>query len=147
MRTVALVVFPGVQSLDVCGPLDVFAEANRFLLPDACYRLELIGLEHGELRCSNGIRMVADRHFSDAHAVYDLLLVAGGPDLIHQEFSSEIYAWLRHTCQRARRFGSICTGAFILARAGLLQYRKVTTHWNHAHELADLCPTSRVEAD
>ncbi|GAB2919916.1 GlxA family transcriptional regulator [Paraburkholderia jirisanensis] len=91
--------------------------------------------------------MVADRHFRDAHAMYDLLLVAGGPGLIHQEFSSEIYAWLRYISQRARRFGSICTGAFMLARAGLLHYRKVTTHWSHAHQLADLCPTSRVEAD
>ena len=147
MRTIALVAFSGVQSLDVTGPLDVFAEANRFLLPDAQYRLEVVGLEHGPLQCSNGVRILADRHFSDAHDAYDLLLVAGGPALIHQEFPDEVYAWLQLASQKARRFGSICTGAFILARAGLLDQRKVTTHWNHAEELAALCPTARIEAD
>src|ERR1700680_5056023 len=120
MRTVALVVFSGVQSLDVSGPLDVFAEANRFLLPDAHYRLEVVGLEHGPLQCSNGMTIFADRHFSDAHDEYDLVLVAGGPGLVHQEFGEEVYAWLRCASQKSRRFGSICTGAFILARAGLL---------------------------
>ncbi|MGE8679453.1 MAG: AraC family transcriptional regulator, partial [Achromobacter marplatensis] len=55
MKTVAIVVFPGVQSLDVSGPLDVFAEANRFLLPAQHYQLELIGLTRGTVPCSNGM--------------------------------------------------------------------------------------------
>jgi transcriptional regulator GlxA family with amidase domain len=147
MRTVALLAFSGVQSLDVSGPLDVFSEANRFLLPEAQYRLEVVGLEHGPLRCSNGVRILADKHFSDTHDAYDLLLVAGGPGLVHREFSEDIYAWLRNASQKAQRFGSICSGAFILARAGLLDRRTVTTHWNYAAELAALCPTARVEAD
>jgi transcriptional regulator GlxA family with amidase domain len=93
MRNVAVVAFPGVQSLDVSGPLDVLAEANRFLLPDEHYRLEVVGLEHGPLRCSNGMTNFADRHFSEVQDGYDLLLVAGGPGLVHQEFADEIYAW------------------------------------------------------
>jgi transcriptional regulator GlxA family with amidase domain len=132
MRTVALLAFSGVQSLDVSGPLDVFSEANRFLLPEAQYRLEVVGLEHGPLRCSNGVRILADKHFSDTDDAYDLLLVAGGPGLVHREFSEDIYAWLRNASQKAQRFGSICSGAFILARAGLLDRRTVTTHWNTA---------------
>ena len=147
MRTVALVAFSGVQSRDVSGPLDVFAQANRFLLPDSHYRLEVVGLEHGPLRCSNGMTILPDRHFSDAHDAYDLLLVAGGPGLVHQEFADEIYAWLQRVSQKAQRFGSICSGAFILARAGLLDRRTVTIHWNDADTLAALCPTARVEAD
>ena len=147
MRTVALVAFSGVQSRDVSGPLDVFAQANRFLLPDSHYRLEVVGLEHGPLRCSNGMTILPDRHFSDAHDAYDLLLVAGGPGLVHQEFADEIYAWLQRASQKAQRFGSICSGAFILARAGLLDRRTVTIHWNAADTLAALCPTARVEAD
>jgi transcriptional regulator GlxA family with amidase domain len=147
MRTVALVAFSGVQSLDVSGPLDVFAEANRFLLPDAHYRLEVVGLEHGPIRCSNGMTIFADRHFSDAHDAYDLLLVAGGPGLVHQEFADEIYTWLQRASRKAQRFGSICSGAFILARAGLLDRRKVTTHWNYSDALTALCPTACVEAD
>lgn len=89
----------------------------------------------------------ADRHFSEVQDAYDLLLVAGGPGLVHQEFADEIYAWLQRASQKARRFGSICSGAFILARAGLLDQRMVTTHWNYADPLAVLCPTARVEAD
>jgi transcriptional regulator GlxA family with amidase domain len=147
MRTVALVAFSGVQSRDVSGPLDVFAEANRFLLADSHYRLEVVGLEHGPLRCSNGMTIYADKHFSDAHDAYDLLLVAGGPGLVRREFTDEIYAWLKCASQKARRLGSICSGAFVLARAGLLDQRMVTTHWNHANALAALCPTARVEAD
>ncbi|MFL9936969.1 DJ-1/PfpI family protein [Paraburkholderia sp. RL18-103-BIB-C] len=147
MRTVALVAFPGVQSRDVCGPLDVFAEANRFLLADSHYRVEVVGLEHGPLRCSNGMTISPDRHFSNTHDAYDLLLVAGGPGLARREFTDEIYAWLKRASRQARRFGSICSGAFILARAGLLDQRMVTTHGSHADELAALCPTARVEVD
>jgi len=147
MRTVALVAFSGAQSLDLCGPLDVFSEANRFLLPADHYQLQVLGLEHGPLRCSNGVTMVADRHYSDVLDAFDLLLVAGGPGLVHQEFSEEIYAWLRDASRKARHFGSICSGAFILARAGLLDGKTATTHWNYANELAALCPTARIEAD
>jgi transcriptional regulator GlxA family with amidase domain len=91
--------------------------------------------------------IVADRHFSEVQEGYDLLLVAGGPGLVHLEFADEIYAWLRGASRKARRFGSICSGAFILGRAGLLDQRMVTTHWNYADALAALCPTARVEAD
>jgi transcriptional regulator GlxA family with amidase domain len=147
VRTVALVAFSGVQSRDVCGPLDVFAEANRLLLADSHYRVEVVGLEHGPLRCSNGMTISVDRHFSNTDNAYDLLLVAGGPGLVRREFTDEIYAWLKRASRQARRFGSICSGAFILARAGLLDQRMVTTHGSHADELAALCPTARVEVD
>ena len=147
MRSVALIVFPGVQALDVFGPTDVFAEANRFLLPDAQYRLELISTERDTLRCSSGLRIQADRHFSDIEDGHDLLLVAGGPALVQEALDEAVHAWLREASGRARRFGSICNGALTLARAGLLDGRVVTTHWNDAAALAGLCPTARVEFD
>jgi len=147
MTTVALLAFSGAQSLDVAGPMDVFAEANRFLLPESHYKLEVLGIEHGPMRCSNGITILADRHFSEAHDAYDVLLVAGGPELVHQEFDQDVYAWLRHAAARAHHFGSICSGAFILARAGLLDGKTATTHWDHAHALASVCPTARIETD
>ena len=127
-RTVAIVVFPGVQALDVSGPMDVFAEANRFLAPEDHYRLDVIGVERGPMACSNGLTLSAHRHFSEASQVYDLLLVAGGPQLPFLDFGEAFDAWLREACGRARRFGSICNGAFMLARAGLLDGRTVTTH-------------------
>ncbi|TWD47448.1 GlxA family transcriptional regulator [Pseudomonas sp. SJZ131] len=146
-KTVAIVVFSGVQALDVTGPMDVFSEANRFLAPDDHYRLEVIGVERGMMPCSNGLSLNAHRHFSTALDAYDLLLVAGGPQLPFMNFGATFDAWLRDACARARRFGSICNGAFILARAGLLDGRTVTTHWDDAPALAALLPGTQVEAD
>ncbi len=146
-KTIAIVVFPGVQSLDVTGPMDVFSEANRFLAPEDHYRLEVIGVEHGVMACSNGLSLNAHRHFSEALETYDLLLVAGGPQLPFMNFGAAFDTWLRDACARAQRFGSICNGAFMLARAGLLDGRTVTTHWGDAAALAQLCPSTQVEAD
>jgi transcriptional regulator GlxA family with amidase domain len=147
MTTVALLAFAGAQSIDIAGPMDVFAEANRFLLPGSHFKFEVVGIGRGPLRCSNGVTILADRHFSEAHDTYDLLLVAGGPELVHREFDEDVYAWLRHAAARAQHFGSICSGAFILARAGLLDGKTATIHWNHAHALASVCPTAHIKTD
>jgi transcriptional regulator GlxA family with amidase domain len=146
-KTVAILIFPGVQSLDVTGPMDVFCEANRFLVPEDHYQLEVIGIGHGTMAASNGLSLQAHRHYREALQAYDLLLVAGGPQLPFEDFGPDFDDWLRSAAARARRFGSICNGAFILARAGLLDARTVTTHWGDAADLARLCPTTRVEAD
>ena len=146
-RTVAILIFPGVQSLDVSGPMDVFCEANRFLPPDDHYQLEVIGLGHGPMAASNGLSLQAHRHYSEALQAYDLLLVAGGPQLPFEAFGAEFDDWLRAAAARAQRFGSICNGAFMLARAGLLNGKTVTTHWNDAADLARLCPSAQVDAD
>ncbi|MGO4576536.1 GlxA family transcriptional regulator [Cupriavidus sp. 2TAF22] len=156
-RSVAILVFPGAQALDVSGPLDVFAEANRFLLPEDHYQLEIIGTEPGPLACSNGMLLQPHRTFTDAAGAadasgaggpaWDLLLAAGGPVLPTKAFPAALYTWLRQASQRARRFGSICNGAFLLAGAGLLDGRTVTTHWNDVAALAARCPGAQVEAD
>jgi len=117
------------------------------LAPQDHYRLQVIGVERGTMACSNGLSVTAHRHFSEALGACDLLLVAGGPQLPFMDFGSAFDGWLREACARARRFGSICNGAFMLARAGLLDGRRVTTHWNDAEALAQLCPTTRVETD
>lgn len=146
-KKVAIVAFTGVRSLDVTGPLDVFCEANRFLPQEDSYLLEVIGVERGLLTCSNGVVLNAHRHFSEALLAYDLLLVAGGPQAPFMDFGPSFDAWLRDACARAQRFGSICSGAFLLARAGLLEGRTVTTHWDDAPMLVALCPGTHVEID
>lgn len=146
-NTVSLLAFPGVQSLDVSGPLDVFAEANRFLPTQDQYRIEVLGVERGLMACSNGMLIQAQRHYSESDGDVDLLLVAGGPALPQQDFGPELHAWLRAATPRARRYGSICNGALLLGRSGLLDGKHVTTHWNDAAALAALCPSARVEPD
>lgn len=144
-RTVAIVIFEGVQALDVAGPLDVFAQANGFL-PDAeHYDCLLIGADTQPLRCSNGMRMSADLTFDQAHGAFDTVLVAGGPELPRSPADETMSAWLRDWGVRARRYGSICNGAFALGRAGLLDGRTVTTHWLTSQQLAAEFPSARVE--
>lgn len=147
MKTVALLIFPGVQSLDVSGPMDVFAEANSYVAPDAGYRLVTVGTAPYPIVASNGQRLGADVDLADAGLDYDTVLVAGGPTLPAQDDRPALSAWLQAVALHVRRYGSICTGAFILGRAGLLDGKRATTHWSDAAQLAQQFPASRVEHD
>lgn len=147
MPTVAILVFPGVQALDVSGPLDVFAEANRFLPRERQYQLEVLGTERGLIACSNGLPIAAHRHYSEVSEAFDLILVAGGPELPRMPRDEALLNWLRDIAQRSVKHGSICNGAFLLGHAGLLDGRQVTTHWNDAAALAGLFPQAQVDAD
>jgi transcriptional regulator GlxA family with amidase domain len=147
MRRVAIAIFPGVQALDVAGPLDVFAEANGFLPASAAYEITLVGPEERIVRASNGTRLVADVSFGDAGQRYDIALVAGGPNLPSDAPDPGLTAWLVDVASHCERHGSICTGAFALGHAGLLDNRDVTTHWQNAPHLAASFPLARVELD
>ena len=81
MKTVAIAIFPGVQALDVAGPLDVFMEANSFIAPQDAYAITVVGADRTAVRASNGMKLTPDVGFDEAADRYDLLLVAGGPDL------------------------------------------------------------------
>ena len=147
MNTVVLVLFPGVQSLDVSGPMDVFAEANAFVAADRGYRLVTVGTAPYPMRASNGQPLGADFGLDDAGTAFDIVLVAGGPALPHQPEDVALSAWLRVVAGCVPRYGSICTGAFLLGRAGLLDGKRATTHWSDAAELTVQFPLARVEHD
>ena len=145
MRTVAIAIFPGVQALDVAGPVDVFSEANQFLPPDERYNVTLLSAESGVVRASNGMTLVADNTFERAAQAFDLALVAGGPALPDSAPDARLTGWLTAVAARCQRYGSICTGAFALGHASLLDERNVTTHWQHAAQLATRFPRARVD--
>jgi transcriptional regulator GlxA family with amidase domain len=147
VKSVALVLFPGVQSLDVSGPMDVFAEANAFLGAHERYRLVTIGTAPYPIRASNGQRLGADHGLDDAGTAFDIVLVAGGPELPRQAEDPRLSAWLRAVAASVPRYGSICTGAFLLGRAGLLDGKRATTHWSDAAQLAAQFPLARIEHD
>lgn len=147
MPTIAILIFPGVQALDVSGPMDVFAEANSFLPAEQQYAIEVLGTQEGLLRCSNGLSLAAHRHYAQANDACDLLLVAGGPGLPAQPYDAALSAWLARAAGKAGRHGSICNGAFLLGHAGLLDGKKVATHWNDAAALAARFPLAQVDAD
>jgi transcriptional regulator GlxA family with amidase domain len=147
MPSVAIAIFPGVQALDVAGPVDVFAEANRFIATGQRYDVTLLAADSGAMRASNGMALTADDTFEHNQRNFDLALVAGGPELPEHVPDARLVEWLSAVAARCGRYGSICTGAFALGHAGLLDERNVTTHWQHAGQLAVQFPKARVDFD
>lgn len=146
-RTVVVLALPGVQLLDVSGPLDVFAEANTQAGRDV-YRLSVAATQPGPIRASSGVRLLPDRVVGiDRAPRIDTLLVAGAPHVHTRIQDAAVSDWLRRASARARRYGSVCSGAFVLAEAGLLDRRRVATHWAVAEQLAQRFPALNVDAD
>lgn len=146
MKRVAIVLFDDVLSLDVFGPAEVFSIANRYLAPADHYQLCTIGVAEAEIRASNGIRLLADHKPDDISEPIDLLLVPGGPGAYDGDHSAWL-PWLQQACDAASSYGSVCTGAFILGAAGLLDGCQTATHWNYSERLARRFPRARVETD
>ena len=147
IQKVAIAIHEGVQALDVAGPVDVFAEANGYIAAEDRYETVLVGADLSPLRASNHMQLIADQTFEEASGGFDILLVAGGPRLPDADPDSRMTHWLRGAPRRASTYGSICTGAFALGHAGLLDGRRVTTHWQNAHRLAARFPAAKVEPD
>jgi transcriptional regulator GlxA family with amidase domain len=147
VQAVAIVVYEGVQALDVAGPMDVFSEANTFLDSVNRYETVLVAAHRNPLRASNGIRIVADLTFEEATGSFDIILVAGAPTPPEAEPEPYLVQWVRELPWRSSVYGSICTGAFVLGYAGLLDDRRVTTHWQDAQALATRFPKAKVEPD
>jgi transcriptional regulator GlxA family with amidase domain len=147
-KSVVILALPGVQLLDVSGPLDVFAEANAQAGRSA-YRLLVAAAEPGgPVRSSSGVRLMPDRVIDrDLDERIDTLLVAGCPNAADKPTDERVVRWLRRHAPKARRFGSVCSGAFFLAAAGLLDGRRITTHWAVAERLAARYPSVTVDRD
>lgn len=132
-RKIACLVFPDVMSLDVTGPVQVFASANVELQRQgraAVYQPLLLGESLEPVASSCGIRLGVDACWQDlAPAELDTLLVPGGQGVVVQRQNPALLAWLRRAEGEVRRLGSVCSGALLLAEAGLLQGHRATTHW------------------
>lgn len=139
---VCILPMPGFQLLDMAGPLSVFHVAAE-LVPGA-YETVLASADGAAVRCSAGV-LVQTRAWRGLRA--DTVLVPGGWGARVPRASAGMLAYLRAAHARGRRVASVCTGAFVLAQAGILQGRRVTTHWRHAAELQQRHPELAVEAD
>ncbi len=150
-RQVVIVLYPGVQSLDVTGPLEVFAGARRLVAADGRDRrgYEIRTLSRGgvPLETSSGLTVAPDASLRDAPAEIDTLIVPGGLGSREAAADEELITWVSDASSTARRTASVCTGAFLLARAGLLDGRRATTHWAAAGALARLHPDVHVDSD
>jgi transcriptional regulator GlxA family with amidase domain len=125
----------------------VFAEANGYVAEGSGYETVLVAADRELLRASNGMKISADLGFDDADGRFGIVLVAGGPALPEAPSDPELTQWLRRVPERAELYGSICTGAFALGHAGLLDGHQVTTHWQNAKQLAARFPDAEVVPD
>ncbi len=145
-RRVVFVVAPGTEILDLVGPLQVFARAAEMFSKQnpgspPIYSVEVITTSPRRSFVTNcGLRITAHKTFREVHGKIDTLLIAGGSAIERDEINPEVVRWLRKIAGRIRRIGSVCTGAMLLARAGLLNGRQATTHWNWCEILIKRAP-------
>jgi transcriptional regulator GlxA family with amidase domain len=133
-----MLAFPDVQVLDVMGPLEVFARTSRWLrdhrqAAEPAYTVEIIGLKRGPFLTSSGLRLHADHGIGVGVAKY--------------RTHRALMDWIREQADQVRRLASICTGAFLLAEAGLLEGKRATTHWGHCADFARDFPEIALQPD
>jgi transcriptional regulator GlxA family with amidase domain len=168
-RQIVVLLFPGVQSLDVSGPVEVFSGAQRLLDADASavrgaagggdsgadtrldrparYEIRTLSVDGAPVRTSSGLTLVPDGTLEQAPRTIDTLVVPGGDGTHAAVRDDALLRWIVETSARARRTASVCTGAFLLAAAGLLDGRRATTHWASAEALARRHPNVTVDPD
>ena len=144
-RRVAMLIYPGVTPMDVAGTLEVFSFAN-ILRKATIYDVVTIAPTAGPVTTKAGVGFMPTFAMGDLALPVDTLMVSGG-GRPRSWITREITDWLRVAAPQTRRFGSICTGAFLLGAAGLLDGRRVTTHWASCEDLAQRHPAARVEVD
>ncbi|MFI5684128.1 GlxA family transcriptional regulator [Streptomyces sp. NPDC051636] len=141
-RSVLVLLFDGVQSLDVTGPVEVFAGAEKHTA--GSYRIRTASLDGAPVRTTSGLTVVPDQALPEVAEAHTLL-VPGGQGT--REPDPRLTGWLRENGPRAARLVSVCTGAILLARAGLLDGRRATTHWAYCHKLARDHPAVRIDPE
>lgn len=153
-RTICMLAYPGAQSLDISGPLEVFALASRQAQDDApgappLYRLHLLSFDGQPLALASGLCLLPDMPCSEMPGTTDTLLVCGGMGdaLDRARADEQLVQWLRGAATRVRRVASVCSGALLLAEAGVLDDRQATTHWSDVHELRERYPRVHVQPD
>src|SRR5580658_9312468 len=152
-RCVVFIAYPKFVLLDLAGPCDVFWMANRVWSKHqprdaAPYIIKILSTTQDlQVPAASGLTLTADAPIADWSGEIDTLLVPGGIELHDVVRDAALLKWLRAAAAGCRRIGSVCTGAFILAAAGLLEGRTATTHWEECEALAAQYPGVRIAPD
>ena len=144
-RRVVLLVYPDCQALDLVDPLEVFHAAAR-IVPGA-YTTEIVAPVAAPFDTSSGLTITPHAGIGGSRSASDTLIACGGVGVVQTEENEALIRWLRAAANRSRRVASVCTGAFLLARAGLLDGRRATTYWASCDALARRYPGISVEPD
>lgn len=145
-RRVVVLAFDGVQSLDVTGPIEVFDVATRHGITPP-YRVEVVAPTAQAVTTTSGISINPARALGAGRDAVDTFIVAGGEGVHEHIRDADLVAQVRRVARRSRRVASVCSGAFLLAQAGLLEGRRVTTHWARCRQLAREYPDVTVDPD
>ena len=151
-RRIGFVIYPDCEILDVCGPFEAFWFADRMLgllgrTQEPSYQLLVLAAAPGPIRTMSGMEVIATHRYGDITEGLDTLVVVGGFGCEEASKDRALVEWVRSMAPKARRVASICSGAFILAAAGLLHHRRVTTHWMYSDLLAKTYPSIEVDAN
>ncbi len=151
-RRIGLLAFENAQSLDITGPLEVFACADRWLQRNqvtqgSAYSFEIFASQVGPVNTMSGIQIVATQDIREIDFNIDTLLVAGGDGIEDIRHNHQLVFWLTSMATEVRRIASVCNGALLLAKAGLLDGRRATTHWSDSAQLAHEFPNVAVVPD
>jgi transcriptional regulator GlxA family with amidase domain len=144
-REIVILGFEGAQSLDVTGPLEVFATAER--LSAGRYATKIVSPDGEPFASGSGLRVAPDGALDGARGSIDTLVVAGGPGVSTARRDPTVVASIGAAAGRSRRVASVCTGAFLLAEAGLLEGRRAATHWSAVDRLVARHPGIEVDPD
>lgn len=142
-RLIEFVLFPNFQLLDAAGPISAFEIAGRFV--PGSYKLHIAAAEPGAVMSSSGATMHADA-FARANTI-DTLIVAGGDGTRPAALDARITRHVRACEEKSRRVASVCSGAYILAQAGVLDGKQATTHWSRSEDFARRFPRVQLEPD
>lgn len=143
-RTVAILIFPGVELLDFAGPYEVFSAARvDFETADRLFKVFTVAESLEPLRCYNPVTVVPDYTLETCPPA-DILVVPGGYGTRSAVNRTLLIDWLRQRAQTADVMTSVCTGSFLLAQAGLLAGRAATTHWGSIQRMRDTYPELEV---
>jgi transcriptional regulator GlxA family with amidase domain len=150
-KTVGIVIFPGVEIIDVTGPMEVFAFANIGLQQlgrkEPGYVLQVIAAKQGAVASSCGLQIIAEKAYGNIQDGIDTLLITGATDVDCLLCDPDLGRWVKAMAPKVRRLASVCTGAFLLADNGLLDGLKATSHWLYCERLANDYPAIKVEPD
>jgi transcriptional regulator GlxA family with amidase domain len=148
-KRIVFYTLPPVREIDLVGPVDVFTSANRAVGGKPLYDIKIINAEKaradGKIAGMCSLSLYCHGDFQTFRGEIDTLLVPGGTGVENKNPEPPAVRWLRRKAACSRRIGSICTGAFLLARAGLLDGRRAATHWAFASELARRYPSVKVD--
>ncbi len=143
MRQIVIFIFPGFQILDATGPIAAFEIAGRYR--PGTYALQIVAVDPGVVPSSSGVCLQAK--VARGMRGVDTLLVVGGDGVDRAAACADTLRFAQHMARSARRVASVCSGAYVLAQAGLLDGRRATTHWSRTTDFARRFPAVRLEAD